>query len=46
MREILFAILGLVIGGGGVYFFSSAKLQRQLASAEGKLKRADRKSVV
>lgn len=42
MREILFAILGLVIGGGGVYFFSSAKLQRQLASAEGKLKRANR----
>jgi uncharacterized protein YeeX (DUF496 family) len=34
--------LGLVIGGGGVYFFSSAKLQRQLASAEGKLKRANR----
>ena len=42
MREFLFAILGLVIGGGGVYFFSSAKLQRQLASAEGKLKRANR----
>lgn len=42
MREILFAILGFVIGGGGVYFFSSAKLQRQLASAEGKLKRANR----
>ena len=42
MREFLFAILGFVIGGGGVYFFSSAKLQRQLASAEGKLKRANR----
>ena len=42
MREILFAILGFVIGGGGVYFLSSAKLQRQLASAEGKLKRANR----
>ena len=42
MREFLFAILGFVIGGGGVYFLSSAKLQRQLASAEGKLKRANR----
>lgn len=42
MKEFLFVILGFVIGGGGVYFFSSAKLQRQLASAEGKLKRANR----
>ena len=42
MKEFLFAILGFVIGGGGVYFLSSAKLQRQLASAEGKLKRANR----
>ncbi|MEB3189862.1 MAG: OmpH family outer membrane protein [Snowella sp.] len=42
MREFLFAILGFIIGGGGVYFLSSAKLQRQLASAEGKLKRANR----
>ena len=42
MKEFLFVILGFVIGGGGVYFCSSAKLQRQLASAEGKLKRANR----
>jgi hypothetical protein len=42
MREIFFAILGLIIGGGSVYLFSSVKLQRQLTSMEEKLKQATR----
>jgi hypothetical protein len=42
MRDIFFAILGLITGGVSVYLFSSVKLQRQLASVEEKLKQATR----
>jgi len=42
MKEAVFILLGLVVGGGGVYFFVASKLQHQLASAERKLDRANR----
>ena len=42
MKEAVFTLLGLVVGGGGVYFFVASKLQHQLASAERKLDRANR----
>lgn len=42
MKEAIFTLLGLVLGGGGVYFFVAGKLQQKLASAERKLERANR----
>ncbi|MFN5516196.1 MAG: hypothetical protein ACK5CA_16015 [Cyanobacteriota bacterium] len=42
MKEAIFTLLGLVLGGGGVYFFVASKLQQKLASAERKLDRANR----
>lgn len=42
MKEAIFTLLGLVLGGGGVYFFVANKLQQKLASAERKLNRANR----
>lgn len=42
MKEAIFTLLGLVLGGGGVYFFVANKLEQKLASAERKLERANR----
>lgn len=42
MEILVFVLLGLIIGGAGVYFIFAVPLQRKLSSAEGKLKRANR----
>ncbi|MEB3308854.1 MAG: hypothetical protein VKJ02_01325 [Snowella sp.] len=42
MQPIIFGVIGLLIGGALVYFLLVAKLQRQLASAERKLERANK----
>ncbi len=40
--EFIFGLVGVIIGGGLVYFLFVNKLQRQLDSAERKLERANR----
>ncbi len=42
MEILLFVLLGLIVGGAGVYLILTVPLQRKLSSAEGKLKRANR----